>query len=82
MTISYLGGKVKQYCWNMLLGFDHLLNAFLGGDPHETLSSRLWRNRDKRGIPAIIWVVEGFFGPGHCQRSLEPSEMHTNEVIR
>lgn len=82
MNTRALWGKFKQYLWNILIGVDHLTNTFFGGDPHETLSSRLWRNRDKRGVDILIFIVDGIFGKGHCQNSLEQSEMHVNEVIR
>lgn len=74
--------KAKQYLWNIIVAYDHLANAFFGGDPHETLSSRLWRNRDKRGIRIAIAIVDGIFGNGHCQKSLEQEDRHINEVIR
>lgn len=39
----YAGEAVARYLLGALLGLDHLGNALLGGDPRETISSRLGR---------------------------------------
>lgn len=43
---------LKKWILNILIGFDQLGNAFLGGDPDETISSRLGKiKRKHKGIP-------------------------------
>lgn len=64
---------IRQYLVNGFLALDLLLNAVLGGDPHETLSHRTARaelagNR----LAAVGCRVLGWFDPGHCDWSLTP----------
>lgn len=39
---------MKKYLYNILIGIDQLVNALLGGDPDETISSRLGKHIAKR----------------------------------
>lgn len=39
---------MKKYLYNILIGIDQLANAILGGDPDETISSRLGKHIVKR----------------------------------
>lgn len=39
---------MKKYFYNILIGIDQLVNAILGGDPDETISSRLGKHIVKR----------------------------------
>lgn len=32
---------IKKWAWNILISLDQLLNTMFGGDPDETISSRL-----------------------------------------
>ena len=46
--------KVKKYFYSALIGVDQLGNTLLGGDPDETISSRIGRLKSaKNGI--IPW---------------------------
>lgn len=38
---------VKRYFWRVLISIDQLLNTVAGGDPDETLSSRLGKAAEK-----------------------------------
>ena len=38
---------MKWYVWNVLIGLDQFCNAILGGDPDETMSSRMGKNLAK-----------------------------------
>lgn len=40
------GRGVKKYVWNLLIALDQLINAACGGDPDETISSRVGKRRD------------------------------------
>ena len=37
--------KLKKYIWNMLIAFDQFVNAIFGGDPDETISSRVGKHK-------------------------------------
>jgi hypothetical protein len=66
---------VKQYIWNVLISVDQLFNTLLGGDPDETLSSRMGkraREGDKLGI--IVCGVLNVIDKNHCEKSIEWDE--------
>jgi hypothetical protein len=69
----YLSPDMKRYFMNILIAFDQLANVILGGDPDETISSRLGKAHDSIGTWAR-GVVDRIFGKGHCARSVEPDE--------
>lgn len=64
-------GKIKQYLFNVLIGIDQLANAITGGDPDETISSRLGKN-----FPNSIMrkFVDLLFGKGHSKGAIEEDE--------
>lgn len=64
---------MKKYLWNVLISLDQFANTLLAGNPDETISTRVARNRTKRGWRVVAWIIE-FIDPGHLDRSLEPDE--------
>lgn len=64
---------VSRYLWNILISLDQLLNALLGGDPDETISSRAAKRQH-----VWVWRKVGVFlewiDPGHLTDSLELDE--------
>ncbi len=40
---------ILKYCLNVLIGLDQFGNAILGGDPDETISSRLGKLKVRHG---------------------------------
>lgn len=73
------GGK---WFVNILIGIDQLGNAFAGGDPDETISSRLGKLARRHGgkIPwyrplswLIAWGLE-VVDPGHIRDAIEEDE--------
>jgi hypothetical protein len=62
-----------EYLKNLLIALDQLANAVLGGDPDETISSRLGKASDPLGVWAR-GVVDGIFGKDHCDKSVEKDE--------
>ena len=74
------------YARNVLVALDQLVNAILGGDPDETLSSRLHRARVGEFGPRVQALTAplrlmidaaarvGFGQPRHCEKSFEPDE--------
>lgn len=69
--------KLKKYFWNVLIGVDQLCNAILGGDPDETMSSRLGKimikHPDNKLAQAVCWFLSKI-DPNHCKKSIEEDE--------
>lgn len=63
--------SIKQWYFNLWIARDQFMNAFTGGKPDETISSRLWKyHRDS-------WMrkfVDFIFGKNHCENSAEWDE--------
>lgn len=78
--------KLKRYILNILIARDQLWNVYFAGSPDETISSRLWRYRDKWwgriGVSAVDWVFARLGQKDHCKNSLEPDDHHANDVIK
>lgn len=58
----------------VLVALDQLANTLLAGYADETLSARIWRNRDsgkKRWSVALVVVNALFFDRDHCRRAFE-----------
>lgn len=82
---------IKQYFWNILIWIDQGLSTFTGGDPDETVSSRLGKSH--RGdfgktifvltylpwffVNCVFYIFDGW---GHCEQSIEEDEGQ-NEVL-
>ncbi len=69
--------RVCKYIWNILIALDQLLNALLGGDPDETISSRIGKAlREGRAgwfVRAIAWTLDKI-DPHHCEDAIEEDE--------
>lgn len=66
---------LKRYTFNVLIGVDQLVNALLGGDPDETLSSRMAKAR-KHGCKPCYYICRmlHWFDPNHCKNEREDDE--------
>lgn len=64
---------LKQYIWNILIAFDQLVNAILGGDPDETISSRAAKRSTQFGWYQLSLILETI-DPGHMKRAVESDE--------
>jgi hypothetical protein len=75
----------SQYTKNVFIGVDQLLNAIIGGDPDETISSRLGKaHRGQYGRllywgTYVFWLITNIIwfpwdGWGHCEQSIEEDE--------
>ena len=65
-----------RYLFNILYSIDQLLNAFLGGYPDETLSSRMGKlvaGNKCLLCKGICWLL-GKFDKNHCAKSIELDE--------
>lgn len=67
---------MPQYLMNVLIALDQLGNAVTGGDPDETISSRVGKQASLGGWWALRaeWVIDLIFGQGHCRRNIENDE--------
>lgn len=64
---------MRKYLWNILIGIDQLGNTLLGGDPDETISSRIAKNMHlwyARYVGAGLEAID----PGHLKDALEDDE--------
>ncbi|MBO9492222.1 hypothetical protein J7384_17810 [Endozoicomonas sp. G2_1] len=73
-------GKVKRWGINCFEGLDNYRSAQTGGDPDDTLSSRLGKAR-KRGSKwtfiankVDLVAIEIFKDANHCEKSIERDE--------
>lgn len=68
---------VKTYLLKVAIAADQFVNAVLGGQPDETISSRVWRNSIKgywyaRVAVRVLDTVFGWLGDSdHCRSSYE-----------
>jgi hypothetical protein len=74
-------GKLKQYGINVWEGFDNSASADTGGDPDDTISSRLGKARAKGSLVLSViankvdLVAKELFGDlNHCEKSIERDE--------
>jgi len=82
MGIRRTRKKVFKYFLNVLVGLDQMGNALLGGDPDETISSRLGKLKQKHGgrIPwhrpvskVVDWGLDRI-DPNHSVDAIETDE--------
>lgn len=70
---------VKRYFLRVLIAIDQLINTVLGGQPDETMSSALWRNKNRSWYHWLAWafvdMIALLFGDkNHCQSSHEAEQ--------
>ena len=72
---------MKRYLLNLLIAIDQGGNAFFGGNPDETISSRVGRAALRRNTFGMIaarvidWLFENLTGErDHCANSIEWDE--------
>ena len=74
--------KIARWPMNILLSLDQLLNSVLGGDPDETVSSRLGRIKVKFGgripwtrpVARLTDMVLDWIQKGHSIKAIEKDE--------
>jgi len=71
--------RLVKWCLNIAIAYDQLWNARTGGDPDETISSRLGKFQEKHGgvIPwrhpirkFIVWGLDKV-ERNHCKKAIE-----------
>jgi len=63
-----------KYIWNILISIDQLANTVLGGDPDETLSSRMGKKRETCKLCYWLCRLLSMVDPSHCENSIEKDE--------
>jgi hypothetical protein len=74
--------KIGRWAMNILLSIDQLGNSLLGGDPDETISSRLGRIKLKWGgkipwsrpVARLTELVLNRIDKDHCVEAIEQDE--------
>lgn len=64
---------MKRYIINILIAIDQFLNTVMGGDPDETISSRMGKHVAKKDSPFcnLICKLLNYVDPNHCTKSIE-----------
>ncbi|KQL50880.1 hypothetical protein AN964_25050 [Heyndrickxia shackletonii] len=67
---------VKRYFWNILVSVDQFFNTVFGGDPDETISSRMGKHLAKHDCPFCNLMCKflNLFDKDHCVKSIEKDE--------
>ena len=66
--------RVKKYFWNIWVSFDQFVNTLFGGDPDETISSRVAKRRPGCVFCRLLcWFLDKI-DKGHCDKSIELDE--------
>jgi len=65
--------KLGQYIWNWLILIDQAFNVLLGGDPDETMSSRMGKFVERDKCKFCLWTCKflNLFEDDHCAKSVE-----------
>lgn len=64
---------MRRYIINILIAVDQFFNTVLGGDPDETISSRLGKHVAKKDsrFANLICKMLNLIDPNHCIKSIE-----------
>lgn len=66
--------KFKKYLWNLLISIDQFVNTLFGGDPDETISSRLGKRRNANWFTRMFCAFLDMFEWNHVEKSIEEDE--------
>lgn len=73
--------KVKQYFWNWFILIDQAANVLLGGDPDETISSRIAkRPKEHCDICYRLCKILHWIDPNHCEKVVEKDRGKRNVI--
>lgn len=74
---------ILRYLFNIVIALDQLANTIIGGDPDETISSRIAKRRSHFPWLVLAKIIEAV-DPGHLDRFTEDDEGAddlTDEII-
>ena len=63
-----------RYLINVLVSIDQLINTIFGGDPDETISSRLGKNYPKSFLTKTVNFIFFWDNGIHCEKYIEEDE--------
>lgn len=67
--------KLGRYVWNFLIALDQFINTIFGGDPDETISSRIGkitaRRPDDCRFCVFLCKMLNKIDPDHCNKVIE-----------
>lgn len=66
--------KIKKYFWNLLISIDQFINTIFGGDPDETISSRIGKHKDSNRLARFLSGFLDLFEWNHTEKSIEEDE--------
>jgi len=72
---------MKRYLFNILIAIDQFFNTLAGGDPDETISSRIGKRTETCLLCRWMCAVLNKINPQHCKNSIEKDE-GGNAVIK
>ena len=75
---------MRKYIWNVLIAFDHLCNATLGGNVDETISSRMGRNLAKKDCVLCNFLCSllNLIQKNHCVKAINNDYERAEEELR
>jgi hypothetical protein len=78
----YYRTRGYRYLWNNLIALDQVINTLLGGDPDETMSSRLGKH-SRQSCVACYWICRALhlLEAEHCAKSIE-RDRGSRDVIK
>lgn len=62
---------MKPYIKNILISIDQFFNALTGGDPDETISSRVGKKQKSCLFCRFLCKLLNKIDPNHCESSIE-----------
>jgi hypothetical protein len=74
---------LRQRLLQFVVGIDEAFNALGGGTRQETISGTIGRGLQDKAwwAPACRWVVDGFFGDGHCLKQAQLEELRRKSSL-
>lgn len=75
--VSTMVKKLGKYLFNIAVSLDQFANTLLGGDPDETMSSRMGKhlaNHDKCPVCNFLCKLLNKIQKDHCVKSIEQDE--------
>ncbi len=62
---------IGKYFWNILLWLDQGLSCLFGGDPRETISSRMAKKRNESQLARDFCTILDKIDNNHCNENID-----------
>jgi len=66
--------NIKKYIFNLFISVDQFVNTVIGGDPDETISSRMGKRTDTCKLCKFICSFLSRIDYRHCKEAIEQDE--------